>query len=429
LRNLFFGGYEMEKPAATTVQGGSERRWLAQLFPQGQDVISIAGFLMILISLIWIVISHSEVLPAWRFYGAVLGTAAILLIHVFRGRISAAFEPSEKIDLWLLSAMSLLVLAVTWLSQAVTGSAYLVLMIAGSAFFLLPARPALALTAVTAALFLLLTSLGPGATQPAVGQLALALSFGLALVISVGWLVRRNNAQTRRSQALASSLREANQELLARRQHEKQLAVAEERVRLAREIHDGLGHHLTVLNVQLQVAGKLLSHQPDQVADILENCREEAQAALAEVRRSVAVMRQTPLDGRSLPQALEQLVGDFNQHSALRATFQQDGSPGPLSAAASITCYRAAQEGLTNAQKHAQQAQRVQVRLAFQPDGLRLTVLDDGRPAADSPDGLGFGLDGLRERVDHLGGEFQSGPREEGGFAISLWLPRDENHD
>ena len=133
-------------------------------------------------------------------------------------------------------------------------------------------------------------------------------------------------------------------------------------------------------------------------------------------------MRRTPLDGRPLDEALRRLVDDFDRHSPLTARFEREGDPVALAPAAAMTLYRAAQEGLTNAQKHAG-AGKVTVALRFAVGAVSLTVRDDGAGRAPGGDGGGFGLAGLRERAEQLGGAFSAGPAEGGGFRIELVAP------
>jgi signal transduction histidine kinase len=254
--------------------------------------------------------------------------------------------------------------------------------------------------------------------------------FGVLLMT----LLERYSQQTKRAEALLAELQAANAALEAARQQETDLAVAEERVRLARDIHDGLGHHLTVLSIQLQAAEKLAARNPQAAAEAIQACRAEAQAALGEVRHSVAVMRQGFAEYRSLAETLQSLIQNFDRRTGIRTTFECAGEPRELPEAARETLFRAAQEGLTNAQKHAQGAQRVAVRLIYTPYAVRLAILDDGHgPSTDethSP--AGFGLAGLRERAAQLGGSLQSGPRPapQGGFAIEISIPiGGEAHD
>ena len=227
-------------------------------------------------------------------------------------------------------------------------------------------------------------------------------------------LLDRYSRQTKRAEGLLRELQAANARLEAARQKEKELAIAEERVRLARDIHDGLGHHLTVLSIQLQAADKLVNRNPQAAAEAIQQSRAEAQAALDEVRHSVSMMRQSPAETQPLPEVLSNLVKDFDQRTGLRATFEQTGSPVELSSFTRQTLFRTVQESLTNAYKHGKGVKEICVTLEYLPGSVRLVVRDDGQVAEACPDRQpGYGLVGLRERVDQLGGMIQSGPRQD----------------
>src|SRR5262249_52865499 len=144
-----------------------------------------------------------------------------------------------------------------------------------------------------------------------------------------------------------------------------------------------------VLAVQLQAADKLLARDPPQTASLIANCRQEARAALDELRRSVDIMRRSPLEDRPLDEALRQLVSEFDQRSSVAASFARDGEVVPLAPAAATTLYRTAQEGLTNAQKYAA-ASRVTVTLTYAPSQVRLTVRNEGGVTPD-PTGAASG--------------------------------------
>jgi signal transduction histidine kinase len=289
---------------------------------------------------------------------------------------------------------------------------------------MLPFRQALGLVVGFCGAWLLILAL-MGLSTFDLWNLFVSLAVGIVFVMALAALLRRNAEQTRHAQELAAELRETNAELLAARQRERELAVAEERVRLAREIHDGLGHHLTVLSVQLQVARKLVESDPARAAEVIETCRTEARSALEEARRSVAMMRRTPLDGRSLEQALTELTGEFDAHSDLGVRLTVEGEERALDPARAMTLFRAAQEGLTNAQKHAHGAEHVTVALQFGREAIFLRIRDDGRAVGAAGTGGGFGLLGLRERVEQLGGRLTAGSGEGGGFELVLEVPRE----
>jgi signal transduction histidine kinase len=226
---------------------------------------------------------------------------------------------------------------------------------------------------------------------------------------------------------LLKDLQAANTALKAAHQKEKELAIAEERMRLARDIHDGLGHHLTVLSIQLQAAEKLLERNPQAAAEALRVSRGEAQAALEEVRHSVGVMRQSPVESQPLVEMIASLVHDFGEHTGLQSDFELGGTPIELSEFARQTLFRTVQESLTNIQKHARAVKHIRVELAYSPEAIHLVVKDDGLPLKKSPSAQGgYGLKGLRERVDQLGGEFFCGPDSANGFQVDVSIPLQE---
>ena len=199
----------------------------------------------------------------------------------------------------------------------------------------------------------------------------------------------------------------------------------EERTRLARDIHDGLGHHLTVLNIQLQAATKLIEQDKPQALKTIQTCREQAQSAMKEVRDSVAMMRGTPLDGQHFHEAIQELVTEFGQQTNLFIDFNTQGIIKRLSLPAEMTLYRAVQEGLTNIQKHAN-ASRADVLLRYTPEFTELFIQDNGTTCANNPNTIpsnGFGLAGLRERVEQLDGTFTAGCKEDRGYELKVVIP------
>lgn len=400
---------------------GNDRGLLARLIPQGRDAISIVEYIIIVLVLVWLIVGRDEEIADWRFYGAILCVVAILLAHLFQQRLGLLFKDQARVDIFLVSAISLLTLLAALLSQN-SLTIYLPAMITGMAFRLLRSNLALVLSLIVTGLWLFIARSFPDTDQDEFLGYVVSLFLGAFLFAVIGLLIRRNNQQTDRAQKLASELQVANSELLATRQRDKELAAAEERMQLARDIHDGLGHHLTVLNVQLQVAQKLIENSPEKVVQIIEICRDEAHSALEEVRRSVTVMRSTPLDTRSLEDALEKLVNEFDQISPLVVIFEMTGEPYELIPAASMTCYRFVQEGLTNIQKHASDAVLVEISIDYSADGVRIRVKDDGTSGGGPESTSGYGLVGLRERAGLLGGELRAGPDED-GFLLELSIP------
>jgi signal transduction histidine kinase len=240
------------------------------------------------------------------------------------------------------------------------------------------------------------------------------LEFAMALV----FVLLFSEVVARERQARAE-LDEAHQRLGEYAVQAEDLATIQERYRLAREIHDSLGHHLTAINVHLEAARTFLDSQPGQAADALDKAQSLTREGLAEVRRSVAALRASPLEGHSLPEALASAVDEYRR-VGLPTELAVTGDPRPLSPAARHALFRAAQEGLTNARKHAQ-ASRAEVTLDYGDGWVRLVVQDDGQGAAQT--GGGFGLLGVRERVQLLGGRvaIRTAPGE--GFTLHVEVP------
>ncbi|HEU4323779.1 MAG TPA: sensor histidine kinase [Roseiflexaceae bacterium] len=384
---------------------------------------ALVSYGMILSALLLFLVEGAA-LPAWRFYttvGALLALLALNLLDL-RGPTLPQQDPKPAVWLFLLISAALFLTAFvlgTWNSFSLIP--FLLFLLIGQAVWSLPLRQALSYTLVLLAGSFVATYLHDGLRTAAFQTLSFTAGTLFTVIFSL--LTVRYGEQTARAEALLRQLQQANAELEAARVRERQLAAAEERVRLARDIHDGLGHHLTVLSVQLQAAARLIERDPARTAEIIAVCREETQAALADVRQSVGAMRNTPLDGGGLDEALEALAQGFARHSSASVRFCQRGDPAPLSPAAALTLYRVAQEGLTNAQKHAG-ASLIVVELRYEGGLAALRVEDDGQ--GPSGDVAGFGLAGLRERAEQLGGRFSAGSRPEGGFALEITVPSGE---
>jgi signal transduction histidine kinase len=209
--------------------------------------------------------------------------------------------------------------------------------------------------------------------------------------------------------------------MLGRRQRRLMLeqVATEERERLAREVHDVLAHTLTALSVQLEGARMLLAQRggdPRALAAV-DRARRLADAGIDETRQAVAALRGDNPPG---PQSLGRLAEDFSRESGVPATFEVEGTPTALPPDAGFAIYRAAQEALTNVLRHAD-ASSVTVRLRYADGGAELVVSDEGR-ARPSIAAAGYGLAGIRERAELLGGRLESGPTPD-GFEVRLWVP------
>jgi signal transduction histidine kinase len=391
------------------------------------------SYIMIFSVLLVFILEYPVGQSAWRFYGTVLLLAALMVLNVLwylyheeflSGRLGIRSHLAFNIftDLLGLGAIAL-----TGRPEVV----FLLFMLVSQFAFIFGVWP----LGILHSLILLAATMGMligfGVTPADLITSTSEITVGLVFVQVCILLLQRSTQETERAGSLLKELQAAHAELQAAQEKEKELAVAEERVRLARDIHDGLGHHLTVLSIQLQAADKLVERNPRAAAEAIRISRAEAQAALEEVRRSVGVMRESPSENRPLAERLAGLVRDFDQRTGLSVSFEQGGVAPDLSEFAKQTYFRAVQEGLTNAQKHGRGVRRIDVNLTFEADTVRLRIHDDGQVAQSSAAGkTGYGLTGLRERVEQLGGTFRAGPEQDGGFAIELRIPLPEDgHD
>jgi signal transduction histidine kinase len=224
------------------------------------------------------------------------------------------------------------------------------------------------------------------------------------------------------SQNLLSELQTAHRQLQEYAAQVEELAVAEERNRLSREMHDTIGHRLTVSAVQLEGAQRLIPRDPQRSAEMVETAREQVREALRELRSAVATLRE-PLE-TDLPviTALQRLVNEFDRATDLNVHLILPEEQPPLSNAQRLALYRAAQEALTNVQRHAQ-AQQVWVQVTNRQDCVLLSVSDDGIGFPAETKENAFGLHGMRERAAHLGGELILENRQGGGAQLQLRLP------
>jgi signal transduction histidine kinase len=223
---------------------------------------------------------------------------------------------------------------------------------------------------------------------------------------------------------------EAAEERAARAEREREtaarLAVAEERARIARELHDIVAHSVSVMVLQVGAVRHRLPQTRAADSEALRSVEETGRAALAEMRRLLGAMRR---DDDGLELVPQPGIGDLDALvekvvlAGLPVQMHVEGDPVPLPRAIELSAYRIVQEGLTNALKHAR-ASRADVTLRYETGGLRIEVRDDGTGASTS-NGLGHGLVGIRERVNIYGGEMKAGNAPGGGYVVSARLPFD----
>lgn len=248
----------------------------------------------------------------------------------------------------------------------------------------------------------------------------------LAIIYAIAYLVRREQAHRVRVEKLLNELWVSHQQLQGYARQVAELTAIEERNRLARDIHDGLGHYMTVINVQLEKALAFWDRDPQQARQAVRDAKRSASESLQDIRRSVGALRDTATPF-SLSAALKELV-DNASHGQFGVELKIEGDETGFSRHALMTLYRAAQEGLTNVQKHAQ-ASHATVRVYLDAQQASLCVDDDGRgfdPAVldETKAASHYGLQGLRERLGLVRGslELESAPGK--GTSLRMTIPK-----
>lgn len=256
---------------------------------------------------------------------------------------------------------------------------------------------------------------GVNVTLATAGKGGVANAAFTALAQLTVWIIADS---VRRYRAYSASLRE-------RSLHE---ALSEQRLQIARELHDIVSHAMSVVAVQAGVGSHLIATRPDEAAKSLHAIEATARAALSETRSLLGVMRdddydlasRSPAPGLDDLRALAQRITDAGQPVTLRV----DGQPRALPQSLELSVYRVVQEALTNVVRHAAPPVTAAVVIRYDDGGVVVEVTDDGRgPGSKRGGGGGHGLAGMRERVSLLGGELSAGPRAGGGYQVVARLP------
>ncbi|MFG2865844.1 sensor histidine kinase [Streptomyces sioyaensis] len=266
-------------------------------------------------------------------------------------------------------------------------------------------------------------------TRPVTANLVFTTLITVPFVLA--WVLG-DSMRTRR--AYWAQLEERAARLEKEREAQSRIAVAAERARIARELHDVVAHNVSVMVVQADGAAYVLDAAPEQTRQALETISGTGRQALAEMRRLLGVLRtgEQAEGGEYVPQpGVEQLEDLMDQvrGAGLPVDFTVEGEPRELPSSVALTVYRIVQEALTNTRKHGGPDVGATVRVSYRDEDLELLVEDDGRGAQQElyeeggADGLGHGLIGMRERVGMVGGSLTAGPRAGGGFRVSAVLP------
>jgi signal transduction histidine kinase len=250
-------------------------------------------------------------------------------------------------------------------------------------------------------------------------QRALTTWVSLSVVWVVAVIIRLYRGSIERAERRAA-LFAADREARARE------AVTEERARLARELHDSVGHALNVVVLHAGAAQRLVDTKPDVVREALDSIETASRQALGDIERMLGILRapdeEVCCDVTPGMSQLDTLCGQVRE-AGLPVALKVEGDPVSLPASLDLTAYRIVQEALTNTLKHAGNKAHAWVAVQYEPGGVVIDVIDDGRGTTVATAGGGRGLVGMRERVATFRGELEAGPRAEGGFSVHARLP------
>lgn len=400
----------------------SQRKWSAS------QVSRSVGFVVIAIGYLYSILGAHN-LSFWPF---LLNTILnILYCIIFWWLVTSPHITSVRVNIAAICVFALTIaigflplldLEWNWLLYLVT------LTICFQLFSLIPAIIIIGLLYLANSLNILIIN-GGDFLRAYPSMLQLLAAYAFAFAFSLGY--RLLEEQRERAEVLLHQLETSNAELArAHKQLQEyaaqveELAVVRERTRLAREIHDTLGHHLSILNIQLETINRLQKRDPARLPEEIVEARRVAAQSMQEVRSAVAALRPTAMTNLSLSQALTQLAREFEQAAAaVELTLDLETELPQLTSDIQLAFYRAAQEALTNVRKHTQ-ASKVLLRLRFEDENLELLVLDNGDTTVlPAPSGNGFGLIGMRERMKLLGGKVTTEVVEPSGFRLTVQAP------
>jgi signal transduction histidine kinase len=252
-----------------------------------------------------------------------------------------------------------------------------------------------------------------------------ANSANLALTLAI-YMAAYFFGSTIRNRRLYQTQLEARADLLARESEEEaKRAVADERLRIAQDLHDVVAHSMGVIAVQAGVGAHVIDTDPAEAKKSLEAISHTSRSTLAEIRRMLGVLRED--EGASYAPApgladVERLVREICA-AGVDTHVRWEGTRDELPPGVDFTAYRVVQESLTNVLKHAGPEPHVDVTIGYEPQVLRIEVVDDGRGVNGRATDSGHGLMGMRERVAVYGGKFEAGPARGGGFRVAVRLP------
>jgi len=308
---------------------------------------------------------------------------------------------------------------IVYLSQGVGFNALILLPLAGHSVVLLPTLWNYAINFVVVVGYVIALGMAASDLRAVWSQLPTFLAGVIFIMVFTQMAVGEERAR-REVERLLHDLAEANERLRRYAGQVEELAITRERNRLAHEIHDGLGHYLTTIYMQLQAAAALMKTDAGRATGAVEKAQSLTQEALLDVRRSVSALHSLPEESLPLAESIRKMLDNCNA-SKIEPVMQIEGTPRTLSPHAHLTLYRAAQESINNTIKHAR-ASKIDVLLDFRSaDQVRLVVEDNGRGVETVSSG--FGLLGLQERANLLNGSLVIQTGKDEGFRMEICIP------
>jgi signal transduction histidine kinase len=352
--------------------------------------------------------------------GLVLSGLTYTVLSTLGARYFLGME-KRPVTLAYFVAIALVCLSTTLLGDLSGAFWVLMLPVIAQAVSALPMSGVILICVVAVSLLVVPLGLRSGGWLNAL-QNGVSYATGVLFVVVFSYIAMRAEESRNEIQRLANELSDANKKLREYAAQAEDLATTQERNRLAREIHDNLGHYFTVINMQLEAARAVFDRDHDRALEAVSKAQSLTREGLTEVRRSISALRASPIENRTLPEAIEGLLAE-SRAAGLITELKVLGEAHPLSPQADMTLYRVAQEGLTNVRKHAL-ASRVDLVLDYcQPDKVRLTVTDNGTGGNPEKASAGFGLLGIRERVNLLNGSTRVQAMPGAGFTLEVELP------
>jgi signal transduction histidine kinase len=307
-----------------------------------------------------------------------------------------------------------------FLSNGVGVSPMLFLPIIGQSVVTLQPRPMITINAVIAVIYFGCMRYFISGWVPFWNSIPFFLAGQILLILFLQLVTDEDRIHNENSR-LVKELESANIALKEYADQVEELTVTRERNRMAREIHDGVGHYLTVIHMQIQAAEAIMDHEPNKARETLKRAMHQAQEALREIRNSVSILRDMPEESISMENRLlefEENLRDSNiqPHTSVLGDMRK------LPPQYEQTIIRTMQEGIQNCIKHAE-ASNIWIVLDYTyPDVVKLNIRDDGK-GSQSPSNTGFGLISLQERVRLLDGKFITGNHVDGGFSLEVEVP------